>query len=678
MASSDGINRKILKAKKTMPPSCRKQVELLNKSKNVEALKTETNGNNEPSGNQNLSVAINSSKCRHSKSDASSLNSSKSSVCSQKNKEFFQNLIKIGDKSVDSETRLEHVNDVFVDPYQKSSKRIRSYRNLLIDETKEPKNTSENTSVSQENISRSNFYLPTGNCNEKSTYYSSNILNDKIRIPITLHAEGRGKMSYLETNSKSESRDQKQNNRLNSDSYIVPVEKTPSLLNSVSPSNYATDVLKTRESRRTCSPSISNCGSTALTWHSSLDVNSKCHNQRKKMSSENKENVKRLKTSEQNNETISVALEKQRILLEQVKLLIQQEICDINYSVFDSKLKELIERIGKTQCRTRHETIADELFAKIAKLQKRIKTIFYQSSCLESDVLPSNVAYKAENRETKNLVKSQESFNSSNGRNTSESSNLPKPSGKANEKVNLAQDHVDVVSESNDDVMFMSMERPNLTTSVTSNKTDTRKIMSRNSKEEPDREKDTMKKKPDSVIDLTKEGPFKCETESPASPPKSPSKAALNSKETTPVAQAPVRVPESFEHLPPLPQPPPPFPELVDKIRDTLPPQKPELKVKRVLKPRGIALTWNITKINPKCAPVESYHLFLCHETPNNKLIWKKIGEVKALPLPMACTLSQFLASNKYYFTVQSKDIFGRYGPFCDIKSIPGFSENLT
>lgn len=144
------------------------------------------------------------------------------------------------------------------------------------------------------------------------------------------------------------------------------------------------------------------------------------------------------------------------------------------------------------------------------------------------------------------------------------------------------------------------------------------------------------------------------------------------------MAQNAAQVLESFEHLPPLPEPPPLLPELVDKIRDTLPPQKPELKVKRVLRPKGIALTWNISKINPKCAPVESYHLFLCHENPNHKLIWKKIGEIKALPLPMACTLSQFLASNKYYFTVQSKDIFGRYGPFCDIKSIPGFSENLT
>lgn len=62
-------------------------------------------------------------------------------------------------------------------------------------------------------------------------------------------------------------------------------------------------------------------------------------------------------------------------------------------------------------------------------------------------------------------------------------------------------------------------------------------------------------------------------------------------------------------------------------------------------------------RFETQCSPVETYHLFLCYEDPNNKLIWKKIGEIKALPLPMACTLTQFLASNKYYFIVQPKDI---------------------
>ncbi|XP_032183894.1 activating transcription factor 7-interacting protein 2 isoform X3 [Mustela erminea] len=431
------------------------------------------------------------------------------------------------------------------------------------------------------------------------------------------------------------------------------------------------------------------------------------------MFSESKESVKRVKTSEQINENICVALEKQTALLEQttftancrlylgfpsatiildtvpspediyeVKHLIRQEICSINYKLFDDKLKELTERIGKTQCRNKHEAIADELFAKISKLQRRIKAVLQsQKNCLEPNVLTSNIAYKATSSETMNLDKNSESVSSPDEGKNSVSSEPSNPS-EASKKVNLSRDHDEAVSESNnDDVMLISVESPNLTTPNTSNPTDTGKTKSGNSSTSPGAKTEVTaveKKKFDSVIDLTKEALSNCNTGSSASAMESPAKAALISKETTPVAQNAAQVLESFEHLPPLPEPPPLLPELVDKIRDTLPPQKPELKVKRVLRPKGIALTWNIAKINPKCAPVESYHLFLCHENPSNKLIWKKIGEIKALPLPMACTLSQFLASNKYYFTVQSKDIFGRYGPFCDIKSIPGFSETLT
>ncbi|KAI2577137.1 activating transcription factor 7 interacting protein 2, partial [Homo sapiens] len=57
MASPDRSKRKILKAKKTMPLSCRKQVEMLNKSRNVEALKTAI-GSNVPSGNQSFSPSV--------------------------------------------------------------------------------------------------------------------------------------------------------------------------------------------------------------------------------------------------------------------------------------------------------------------------------------------------------------------------------------------------------------------------------------------------------------------------------------------------------------------------------------------------------------------------------------------------------------------------------------------
>ncbi|XP_034878373.1 activating transcription factor 7-interacting protein 2 [Mirounga leonina] len=648
MASPDRSKRKILKAKKTMPASCRKQVEILNKSKNAEALKTAT-GNNVSSGNQNSSTGVINSKYGHSENDASLLDSNKNSVCSEKSKAFSQNVMKPLE-IVDSETRLEYIEEQVVCPYQKPSKTIESSRKLFTQEAKDSQNTSENHTECQTDITRSYFERHEEDCNLKSICCPSSVLSGMVQMPKTtvnntLDDKRIDKtVSYLETNSNSESCDKRQSDILilSSDTRFLPVDKISKLVNSVISSNCATDILKSEESCRTCHSSISNFESIDSTWLSALDTDSNnSHNQKKRMFSENKENVKRMKTSEQINENICVALEKQTALLEQVKHLIRQEIYSINYKLFDNKLKELTERIGKTQCRNKHEAIADELFAKISKLQRRIKAgLHSQKNCLEPNVLTSNTACKVG-------INTYEFYNS-------------------------------------DDVTLVSVESPNLTTPITSNPTDTGKTTSgnsNNSNNSPGAETEVTaveKKKFDSVIDLTKEALSNCSTESSASSVESPTNAALISKETTPVAQNAAQVLESFEHLPPLPEPPPLLPELVDKIRDTLPPQKPELKVKRVLRPRGIALTWNITKINPKCAPVESYHLFLCHENPNNKLIWKKIGEIKALPLPMACTLSQFLASNKYYFTVQSKDIFGRYGPFCDIKSIPGFSENLT
>eukprot|EP00069_Balaena_mysticetus_P009821 bmy_06490T0 len=580
MASPDRSKRKILKAKKTMPPSCRKQAEILNKSKNVEALKTAAIGNNVSSGNQNSSTDVISSKCRHSENDASSLDSIKNSVCAPKSKVFSQNLIKPLE-IVDSKTRLEYTEEQVVYPYEKPSKTVESPRKLFTQDAKYSRNTSENHFECQASVTRS-FFEHEEDCNLKSICCPSSVLSgvvqmSKSTITNTLDDKRIDKIvSYLEINSNSELHDKRQNNTLilSSDTSFVPVDKIPKLVNSVISSNCAADILKSEESCRTCHSSILSCESTDAKWLSSFDTDSNnSHNQKKRMFSENKENVKRVKTSEQINENISLALGKQTALLEQER--------------------------------------------------KTVK--------VDPNLIPGH--------------------------------------------------NPDVLYHRNDDIILISVEGPNLTTPITSDPTDTGKITSGNSNSSPDAETEAMakeKKKLDSVIDLTKEGLSNCNTESPESTLELPTKAISISKETTPVAQNAAQVLESFEHLPPLPEPPPLLPELVDKIRDTLPPQKPELKVKRVLRPRGIALTWNIIKINPKCAPVESYHLFLCHENPNNKLIWKKIGEVKALPLPMACTLSQFLASNKYYFTVQSKDIFGRYGPFCDIKSVPGFSENLT
>jgi hypothetical protein len=72
-------------------------------------------------------------------------------------------------------------------------------------------------------------------------------------------------------------------------------------------------------------------------------------------------------------------------------------------------------------------------------------------------------------------------------------------------------------------------------------------------------------------------------------------------------------------------------------------------------------------------AVIGSYQIFAYQETPGqvaNPTLWKKVGDVKALALPMACTLTQFLKGNKYHFAVRAKDGHTRLGYFSDPQSI--------
>ncbi|XP_051029101.1 activating transcription factor 7-interacting protein 1 isoform X2 [Phodopus roborovskii] len=128
---------------------------------------------------------------------------------------------------------------------------------------------------------------------------------------------------------------------------------------------------------------------------------------------------------------------------------------------------------------------------------------------------------------------------------------------------------------------------------------------------------------------------------------------------------------------PPRPMHPAPLPEapqpqrLPPEAANTSLPQKPHLKLARVQSQNGIVLSWSVLEVDRSCASVDSYHLYAYHEEPSATVPsqWKKIGEVKALPLPMACTLTQFVSGSKYYFAVRAKDIYGRFGPFCDPQS---------
>ena len=84
----------------------------------------------------------------------------------------------------------------------------------------------------------------------------------------------------------------------------------------------------------------------------------------------------------------------------------------------------------------------------------------------------------------------------------------------------------------------------------------------------------------------------------------------------------------------------------------------------------GIVLSWNMD-LEENMADIDNYELFTLQDefedlSVSSALPWKRIGQVKAMPLPMACTLTQFLAGNKYHFSVRAVDVHDRAGPFSD------------
>ncbi|KAK9502774.1 hypothetical protein O3M35_011483 [Rhynocoris fuscipes] len=112
----------------------------------------------------------------------------------------------------------------------------------------------------------------------------------------------------------------------------------------------------------------------------------------------------------------------------------------------------------------------------------------------------------------------------------------------------------------------------------------------------------------------------------------------------------------------------PPLPRSPKYGMNVLKPPRPILRICR--NSSGIMLSWNFDE--EILTKIRKYQVFAYQEGAQIDVsktdMWKKVGDVDALPLPMACTLTQFKEGHKYYFVVRAMDANSRLGEF----SLPG------
>ncbi|VDL92887.1 unnamed protein product [Schistocephalus solidus] len=80
----------------------------------------------------------------------------------------------------------------------------------------------------------------------------------------------------------------------------------------------------------------------------------------------------------------------------------------------------------------------------------------------------------------------------------------------------------------------------------------------------------------------------------------------------------------------------------------------------------GVCLRWELGPFAYAYEPATSYEVYsyassdVQSSAVLTSRVWQKVGEVQALALPMACTLTSVIANNIYYFIVRSLDRFHR------------------